>query len=269
MVLAFWLKGAEGATNVWSEALTFREFSGQSGGFPSSKQRRVELPSGSARSFDVLGRTGIADTGNAVYGLSQDGQTDFSITPHVIDGSGGRWGTVNAFVERGGFGMEVTVSTGRSRPGDYSVVALEIQFSNALNLNAADFEMAFKARSGAGELYEWSMITVGGFDDAPFDVSKIADYNHLVYSDTSSGAFFDENGMPTGANGSNRTLAHGQSISQFLTGQPGSETTGGTVEPGWWADDGFNVSVGRWTGRAEFDPARTGRYESARTDRGG
>ena len=229
----------DAATSAWSVDLTFNAFAGLPGGFADDSLApqilRDQANSGSLlRSYDVV-QSGAANavTGQPTYALGQDGETDLTIRTHLLDGSAGRWAKIAAEQRQGALRMNSLVDLGTSRPGDFGVVAFEVTFSSALGVTADQLAIRLASANGSSQLYEWSMVTMGGLNDAPFTLGQIGLYNQDIY-----------NGAAPQAAGNGDPLPTGRSISQFLAGEPAStDASGGVVTNGWWAIDDFNTQV--------------------------
>ena len=230
---------ASAATSAWSVDLSFDAFAGLSGGFADDSQApqilRDQANSGSIlRSYDVV-QSGVANvlTGQPTYVLGQDGEMDLTIRTHLLDGSAGRWAKVAAEQRHGALRMNSLVDIGTSRPGDFAVVAFEVSFSSALGVTADQLAIRLASANGSSQLYEWSMVTMGGLNDAPFTLGQLGNYNGGIYN----------SGTPQAA-GNGDPLPTGRSISQFLAGEPSSTSpSGGAVANSWWAIDDFNTQV--------------------------
>jgi hypothetical protein len=166
----------------------------------------------------------------------QDGVTDVSLRGRVWDGSGGRWETAQVERENNQLRGHVVATEGASRSGDSAVMAFEIALSTGLGVTADQLAVVVSGASGRGELYEWAFVTVGGIDDAPFDPGAVSGYEASDYSVVPPG-------VVPGEGNRRDALANGRPISAFLAGQNRTTPTNGPVQPGWWAADGFNVTV--------------------------
>jgi len=230
---------------LWSVPVTFQEFAGDSGGFPAGAVTWSNLsnPNPTPQSFDILKPVGTGPSDHPIYAAGRDGTPDLTITPKVTDYSDGRWAGVRAGKSNSGLEAGALVNWGTSRSGDAAVVSLELRFDPALQLTAGDFAMRLISANGTSELYEWTMITLGTADQAPFSLSRISDYTALDYSNTGSGTYYNAAGGLTGLPGTGQRLETGRSISQFLSDSPGSAVSGGLVQQGWYSIDDFNAVV--------------------------
>jgi hypothetical protein len=233
------LQPGQAATSAWSVDLTFDAFAGNSGGFADATTLadtiRDQQNAGSVtRAYDVVESGAVNSTsGQPTYALGQDGITDFTIKTTLVDGSDGRWNRVAAEQRRNTLRMNSVVDVGASKPGDFAIVAFEVSFSSALGLSADQLSIRLASANGSGQLYEWSMITVGGIADAPFSIAQVGNYNHQIYNQ----------GNPE-QSGNGDALSPGRSISQYLAGAAASPTaSGGAVANGWWSIDDFNAQV--------------------------
>jgi hypothetical protein len=234
-----------GSTVVWSESLNFLEFAGQPGGFASGAGT-IQMGAGMSapQAYDVLRPTGTHASGLPVYGKGQDGITDMTVRARVWDGAGGRWDSVRAGQTAvGGYLGGATMVQGTSRPGDWGLVALEFQLAPGLGVTAEQFALRLISANGTTEAYEWTMVTAGGMDDAPFSLSLMGSYQPTDYTDTGSGTYYNSMGGVTGLPGTGDRLATGRSMSQFLTGAAAAPVSGGLVQPGWFAVDDFNAWI--------------------------
>lgn len=232
--------------SLWSVPITFQESPGALDGFPVGKVEWATQaqPGPAAQVFDVLKATGTEPTsGQAVFASGQDGVPDISITTRVIDYSGGRWDHLYGGKTSGGLEAGARVALDSSISGDAAVVCMELHFDPSLNLTAGDFAMRLVSSNGTSELYEWTMITLGTAAEAPFNINRINDYTALDYNNLSSGAYYSPTGTPTGNAGTGNRLGTGRSITQFLSGAPGSPVSGGLVQTGWYGIDDFNAVV--------------------------
>jgi hypothetical protein len=232
-----------GATTVWSTDLTFEEFAGLPGGFESGSP---VLQSGSsaitARTYDVLSPGGISQvSGQGIFTTGQDGQVDISIRTRTLDQSSGRWTSVYAAKQPGGYRAGATIAQGTSRSGDWGLVAMEVSFAPGMVVTADQLALKFTSANGVTEAYEWTMITLGGVDDAPFSLSQLANYGATDYSNMGSSTYYNALGGVTGLPGTGQRLATGRSISQYLSGGAAAPVSGGLVQPGWLAVDDFNA----------------------------
>jgi hypothetical protein len=167
----------------------------------------------------------------------------------VRDGSDGRWATAQLERDRSQMRAHVMTTASTSRSGDSAVMAFELGFASGLGVTADQLAVNLSGISGRGDLYEWAFVTVGGIEEAPFDLAAIDTYTARDYSVVPEGV------IP--GTGSTAPLANGRPMSAFLAGQSRTTAVDGMVQPGWWAADGFNVAVtaGREAGR---NPAPAG-----------
>lgn len=229
--------GVAGAATLWQLPVRFTEFRGQPGGFENNGTGLVVLEDGtgdgeSTRSYDVL-RPGAAP-GVVVRG--QDGVTDLTMRSMVIDGSGDRWTTAQLERQSTQMRAHVVTTASTSRSGDSAVMAFELSFAAGLGVTADMLALSLSGISGRGDLYEWAFVTVGGIEDAPFDPSTVGTYTARDYSVL-------PDGVTPGWGDPGTPLANNESMSEFLTGTSRPTADSGTVQPGWWAADGFNVAV--------------------------
>lgn len=232
--------------SLWSVPVTFQEAAGTLGGFPVGKVEWANQaePGPAPKTFDVLRQTGIDPvSGQKTYEGGQDGTADLTVTTRVIDYSGGRWDHVYAGKSSAGLEAGSRVGLDTSISGDCAVVCLELLFDPTLNLTASDFAMRLISSNGTSELYEWTMVTLGTANEAPFNINRINDYTALDYNNTSSGTYYTATGGLTGGDGSGNRLATGRSITQFLSDTTGSPVSGGLVQAGWYGIDDFNAVV--------------------------
>ncbi len=229
------------AAAVWNSSIFFNEFAGSAGGFESGPVTYAGTGSAATatRQYDVL-RAVSTDprSGQLICAPGQDGVSDLTITSRVMTSNGGRWGTTAASNTGSGLQSSSLLLNSTSRSGDSALVAFEISFAPGLEVTADQFALKLVSGNGYAELYEWSMVTLGGYADAPFDPAHIADYRATDYSQTGSGTYYNAMGVPTGGPGTSAPLANGRSMSRFLTGAPGS-TQGGLVQQGWFAAEDF------------------------------
>lgn len=239
-------QNAWAATSVWNAHLNFQEFAAQPGGFEAGPAVLLNQHAAGPRetAYDILRQTGVdASGGAAVFAEGQDGVPDLVISRRVIDHSGGRWDSLHAGKRPGGYTGGATISYGSSRSGDSGLVALEFRFAPGLGITADRLSLALTSANGLSEAYEWTMITLGDFDSAPFSPAAIAAYGAADYNDLGSSTYYSASGAPTGNTGTGLPLATGRSISQFLSGSATSPVSGGLVQPGWFALDDFNARV--------------------------
>ena len=243
MLIAPWNSEIFAATsNIWHVDLTFNEFEGQPGGFdddttPVTLQSRSG-GSEAVRNYDIL-RSGTSG-GQSVMIKGQDGTTDLTMQTHILEGNGNRWFRSEALKRRNTFLGDITVDSGRSKSGDFSVIAYEFTVSSALNLTSEDFAVRLSSANGLGEIYEWTFVTLSGFNDAPFDKSQLQQYHSTDYSNLSNSQFFNPDGtVKSGGVATTNELPAGKTISQFLAGKPTDD--GQFVQTGWYAMDDRNV----------------------------
>jgi hypothetical protein len=243
------LTGISQATvSVWQYQVLFNEFAGQPGGFEDqgvgafvyNKKGVTSAPN--TRNYDFVAPAGQSASGKTIYGIGQDSVTDLSVTSQIIDGSNGHWTNILADKTVEGLRASAFVSTGKSTPGDYAVVAYTFSFNTDLGITAKDLAVRLSNVNGIGEIYEWSFVTLGSVEDAPFTVGDISNYKNTDYTNVGSGVFYNADGTPSGAAATNQPLQDGKSMSQYLAGQPGASPGGGVVAPGWFANDDFHVN---------------------------
>lgn len=216
------------------------------GGYPTNavEWSNQSNPGPVTQNFDVLKPVASSpESGPGHYGSGQDGVTDLSVRTRVIDYTSGRWDHLYAGKNSTGLETGARVAVNTSITGDCAVVCMELLFAPYLNLTASDFAMRLVSTNGTSELYEWTMVTMGTADEAPFDIGRIDDYTALDYNNTASGTFYNAAGGPTGNAGTGNRLATGRSISQFLSGKAGTGVSGGLVQKGWYGIDDFNAVV--------------------------
>ncbi len=227
------------ATSAWTVDLSFDAFAGQPGGFADATNApdtlRNQANSGIlTRAYDVV-QEGPANglSGQPTYTMGQDGVNDLTIRTLLLDGSTGRWAKVAAEQRRGTLRMSSLVDLGTSGAGDFAVVAFEVSFASSLGVSADQLAIRLASANGSSQLYEWSMVTAGGLNDAPFSLAQLGTYNGGIYNADSPQSL-----------GNGDALATGRSISQYLAGAPASANpSGGAVANGWWAIDDFNTQV--------------------------
>ena len=231
------------ATSVWNANLNFGEFAGMPGGFEHGAAVLTAGGGSVQRPYDVLRPVGIEPgSGMAVFGTGQDGLADLTIRSSVLDGSQGRWASLRAAKSlSGGYTAGATIDQGTSRPGDYGLVALEFQFATGLTVTADQFALRLQSANGTSEAYEWTMVTLGTADEAPFSLGLLGSYAPADYTDLGSSSYYNATGGLTGQAGTGQRLATGRSVSQFLTGAAAAPVSGGMVQPGWYAVDDFNA----------------------------
>lgn len=236
--------------SVWQQEVLFNEFTGLKGGFEVPSQngaavvynsRNAGTTAANTRSYDIFKPGGSTAAGSTIYASGQDGTSDLTVTSRILDNTNGHW--TNAIADKTAEGLRASafVTQGKSKPGDSAVVAYEFSFNSDLGITASEFSVRLSNVNGIGEIYEWAFVTTGTFDGAPFTASDIFNYKNTTYSDVSSGKFFNAEGIKTGALGTDNLLANGKSMSQFLSGQAGTQTSGGLVQPGWFANDDYHV----------------------------
>jgi hypothetical protein len=229
--------------------LDFNEYEGSPGGFENEGPGTFEMRNRAAgspvsRNYDVLAPTG-SGAGRVLYAEGQDGNTDLTIRTQVFDRSGGRWSNLEAEKRRDAYRTDVQVLESTSRSGDSALLAYEISFAAGMEVSAKDFAVRVASANGHGELYEWSFVTLGGMDDAPFDVSKVSQFKATDYSDLSGSKYFNADGsVRAGGISSDDPVACGVSMSQYLSGASATAApSGGTVQRGWYAIDDWNARV--------------------------
>lgn len=248
LLLLVFTSTSQAAVAVWQYEVLFQEFAGQPGGFEDNgvgayvynKKGATSAPS--TRTYDFVTPTGTTSTGKTIYGIGQDQVNDLTVTSRIYDGTNGRWTNIVADKTAEGLRSSAFVSGGKSKPGDYAVVAYEFSFHSELGITAKDFAVRLSNVNGIGEIYEWSFVTLGSVADAPFDIANVANYKNTDYTNVSSGVYYKPDGTPSGAAATNNPLSDGKSISQFLAGQAGATPAGGAVQPGWFANDDFHVN---------------------------
>lgn len=239
---------SQGAGVAWNKSLVFSEFEGSPGGFEDDRTPVLladrNTPAPATRSYDVLKPSGSAvGSGPVPYTVGQDGQTDLTMTTRIFEGNGDRWGRVNALKRRNGYMGDINVVSGTSMSGDFGVVAFEISLSAELMVDAANFGVRVASANGLGEIYEWTFVTLGGINDAPFDPNRFQDYNATIYNDLSNSSYLNPDGsVKSGGTATNERLASGKTMSQFLAGAP-SGAPDPKIGPGWYAMDRPNVEV--------------------------
>ncbi len=212
-----------------------------------------------AKSYDVL-RNG----GGNYYAPGSDGKTDFTIKSQVLS-SNNQWSRMNATIDsNNGLGANATMQSGKSRPGDWGVVAYTVTFDASLGIKASDLSMRLSNVNGDGEIYEWAMVTLGGADQASFASldangklqTTLGTYKNTDYSNFASSSFYNPDGSTkTGGTATGLQLPQGKTITQFLAGQPagsgdylkpdGSLNNRGThiVQNGWVALDNYTTKI--------------------------
>jgi hypothetical protein len=235
---------APGANFVWSEELNFHEFAGAPGGFePGFAVLQSAGGVAAVRHYDVLRQTGTDAGGMAIFGSGQDGTADLTLRTRVVDGSAGRWTGVQAGKRPSGYNGGATIAGSTSRSGDWGLVALEFRFAPGMEISADQFALRLTSANGTTEAYEWSMVTLGGADDAPFSMADIGNYRASDYTALGSSTYYNGLGGLTGQPGTGERLATGRSMSQFLSGASAAPVSGGLVQRGWYAVDDFNAWV--------------------------
>ena len=238
---------SQASVAIWQYQVLFNEFEGQAGGFEDEGigvhvYNKVGPTAGpSTRTYDFLTQNGSTPNGRPVYGLGHDGAGDLQITSQVIDGTHGHWTTLNADKREDDLRGNAILASGKSKPGDYGVIAYTFSFSADLGITAKDLGIRLTNVNSYGEIYQWSFVTLGDAASAPFDVNELANFKNTDYTNVGSGTFYNANGTPSGAAGTGKKLAEGKSISQFLAGQESKTPSGGQVQPGWYANDDFHV----------------------------
>lgn len=232
------------ANFIWSEELNLLEFAGAPGGFePGFTVLQAAGEPGTERQYDILHQTGTDAGGMAIFGSGQDGTADLTLRTRVVDGSAGRWTALQAGKRPGGYNGGATIAGSTSRSGDWGLVALEFRFAPGLEISADQFAVRLTSANGTTEAYEWTMVTIGGVDDAPFSMGEIGSYGATDYTALGSSTFYNGLGALTGQPGSGERLPTGRSMSQFLSGAPAAPVSGGLVQRGWYAVDDFNAWV--------------------------
>lgn len=233
-------------TTLWSTDINFNEFLGSPGGFSAAATTlSTSLDAAPVvQSFDVVRPVGIDPaSGKMVYAEGQDGIADMMLTSRTISANGDRWSATYTRMQQQLFRSATVVGPGESQPGDSAMNVVEISFNTALGITADQFAMRLSSTNGTSELYEWTMMTVGGMNDAPFTPAEIQAYTPADYSVFTSGTFYNAAGLPTGNAGTGARLQTGKSISQFLSGGPAQAVSGGLVQPGWYTIDDFNARI--------------------------
>jgi hypothetical protein len=247
--LTAWLSlsgGAQASVAIWQYQVLFNEFAGKPGGFEDQGigahvYNNKTNTAANTRSYDFVQPTGQTGSGATKYGIGQDKVTDLTVTTRIMGSSGG-WTNVVADKTAEGLRSSAFVTSGKSRPGDYAVVAYEFSFSSDLGITAKDLAVRLSNVNGIGEIYEWSFVTLGTVAEAPSHLANIGNYKNTDYTNVSSGGYYNANGTPTGAAGTGKPLADGKTMSQYLAGQTGQTPGGGVVAPGWFANDDFHVN---------------------------
>ena len=241
----------QASVSVWQYQMNFNEFAGQPGGFEDqgagayvyNKKGATSAPN--SRSYDFLQPMGQTALGTTKYGIGQDQVTDLTVTSRIFDGSHGNWTNIVADKTVEGLRSSAFITSGKSKPGDYALVAYEFTFSADLGITAKDMAVRLSNVNGIGEIYEWSFVTLGTMDDAAnnyFDPAMVANYKNTDYTNVGSGVFYNADGTPSGAAASGLPLSDGKSMSQYLAGQNAQTPSGGIVAPGWFANDDFHVN---------------------------
>lgn len=234
------------ATTLWSTDINFNEFLGNAGGFSATATTlSTSLDSQPVvQSFDIVRPVGIDPaSGKMIYAEGQDGIPDMVLTARTISANGDRWGAAYTRMQQNLVRSVVSVGAGESQSGDSALNVVEISFNQALGITADQFAMRLNSTNGTSELYEWTMVTVGAINDAPFTPQQIQAYTPADYSVFTSGTFYNALGQPTGAAGTGNRLDTGKSISQFLSGGPATAVSGGLVQDGWYSIDDFNARI--------------------------
>lgn len=239
---------ASASVTLWQQTIGFKEFEGTPGGWEVDGvanyvyNKQGVNPGPTSRSYDFLMPVGVdAVSGKTIYGPGQDGVNDLNVRSRVIDGSLGRFSSITADKRDDDLRGNAYAQSGMLKPGDHAVVVYELGFSNDLGLSAKDFSVRLTNVNSYGELYQWSMVTLGDYDSAPFDPNQIGQYRNTNYSNLAGSTFFNADGTLTGNAGTGQPLQPGTSMSQFLAGLPSSAPSGGVVAPGWFVNDDFNV----------------------------
>jgi hypothetical protein len=211
------------------------------------------------KSYDVL-RNG----GGNYFAPGTDGQADFTITSQVLS-SNNQWTRMNATIDsNNGLGVNATMQSGKSRPGDWGVVAYTVCFDSSLQIKASDLSMRLSNVNGDGEIYEWAMVTLGEAHQSQFSSldangklqTSLGTYKNTDYSNFSNSSFYNSDGSTkAGGTATGLQLPQGKTITQFLAGQPagsgdylnpdGTLNNRGThiVENGWVALDNYTTKV--------------------------
>lgn len=250
-LMGLWLTlggSSQAAVSVWQYQVLFNEFAGQPGGFEDqgvgayvyNKKGATAAPN--TRDYDFVAPTGQSASGKTIYGIGQDNVPDLTVTSRIIDGSNGHWTNLLADKTTEGLRSSAFVASGKSKPGDFGVIAYEFSFNSDLGITAKDLAVRLSNVNGIGEIYEWSFVTLGTVADAPFNVADFSNYKNTDYSNVGSGVFYNADGSPSGVAATNQPLQDGKTISQFLAGQAGQSPGGGAVAPGWFANDDFHVN---------------------------
>jgi hypothetical protein len=211
------------------------------------------------KSYDVL-RNG----GGNYYAPGSDGKTDFTIKSQVLS-SNNQWSRMNATIDsNNGLGVNATMQSGKSRPGDWGVVAYTVSFDASLGIKASDLSMRLSNVNGDGEIYEWAMVTLGEANQTPFSSldangklqTTIGTYKNTDHSNFANSSFYNADGSTkVGGTATGLQLPQGKTITQFLAGQPagsgdylnadGTLRNRGThiVDNRWVALDNFTAKV--------------------------
>ena len=246
-LLAMSTSTARAGVAIWQHQVLFNEFEGQAGGFEDEGigvhvyNKTGPTAGPSTRGYDFLSQQGSNANGRAIYGVGKDGATDLQVTSRVIDGTNGRWTNLSADKREDDLRGNAILASGKSKPGDYGIIAYTFSFSADLGVTAKDLAIRLTNVNGYGEIYQWSFVTLGDVDSAPFGVGDFANFKNTDYTNVGSGTFYNADGTPSGAAGTGQKLAEGKSISQFLAGQESQTPAGGQVGPGWYANDDFHV----------------------------
>jgi hypothetical protein len=156
------------------------------------------------------------------------------------------------------------MQSGKSRPGDWGVVAYTVTFSADLDLKASDLSMRLSNVNGDGEVYEWAMVTLGTADQSPFASldangklrTSIGNYKNTDYNNFTSSSFYNADGTTkAGGVATGNQLPLGKTLTQYLAGEAagsrdyvnadGTFINRGThiVQDGWVALDNYTVKV--------------------------
>jgi hypothetical protein len=245
---------SQAATTLWEVTLNFDEFVGQQGGweardtnFTYVEYANKSTPAVAPRNYNIIHQTGTDQkTGRPLYSEGNNiADEPLKITTKIYSSAGNAWSRLRGGISNQGISSQMEASSGSSRPGDWGLVSYRIDIPASYDIDAANLGLRLDNVNGSGEFYEWAFVTVNDSLDNPlFDVKKMDDYEANIFSDLSSSTFFNPDGTPKAGGTARPTtnLPRGQTISQFLAGQPAGPASQ-NVTNGWFAADKHNVGI--------------------------
>jgi hypothetical protein len=253
------------AKTIWEVDLDFDEFTGQVGGWEARNTNfnYVEYANindapgtNHTRQYNIVEQIGTdANTGKAISRIGQNAsQAPISITTKIFASANNPWSRIRGGISNQGISSQMETISRQSRPGDWAVVAYQIDIPASYNVDARNFSVRLDNVNGSGELYEWAFVTVNerNLENPGFSLGAFDTYEPTTYSNLTNSGYYNADGTVKagGVESPSTALAHGKTISQHLAGSAAGPAAF-QVQPGWYAADKHNVVIN--DARESFD----------------